>query len=57
MSMYGDDDYCNEKNYLYDEITRFLKTHPISELLSIVSNVIEYEKEHDGIIDAINSRR
>ena len=46
MSMYGDSDYANDKNYIYDEIKEFLETHPVSELLSIISNVLEYEKEN-----------
>lgn len=45
MSMYGDDSNGNSKNYLYDEIKRFLEEHTISELLEIVSDVIRNEKE------------
>lgn len=41
--MYGDDEYS--KNYLYDEIKRFLEDHPISELLELVADVIRYERE------------
>ena len=47
MSMYGDDTYNNQKNYLYDEIKDFLEEHPISELLQIISDVISYEKENE----------
>lgn len=45
MSMYGESDYNEAKNYLYDDIKEFLEKHPISELLEIVSDVIRYEKE------------
>ena len=47
MSMYGDDDYGNEKNYIYDHMRDFLENHPIYELLQIVAKVIEYEKEQE----------
>lgn len=40
MSMYGEGDYNEEKNDIYDEIERFLQDHPISELLRIISDVI-----------------
>ena len=45
MSMYGDSDYNNHKNNLYDEIKWFLEDHPISELMQIVTDVIRCEKE------------
>ncbi len=45
MSMYGDSEYNTAKNNLYDEIKEFLEEHPISELMKIVSDVIQYEKE------------
>lgn len=45
MSMYGDDEYNNNKNDLYDNIKEFLEEHPVSELMQIVSDVIRYEKE------------
>ena len=45
MSMYGDSEYNNNKNNLYDEIKEFLEEHPVSELMQIVSDVIKYEKE------------
>ena len=45
MSMYGESEYNNQKNNLYDEIKWFLEDHKISELLSIVADVIEWEKE------------
>lgn len=47
MSMYGDSGYANEKNNLYDEMKWFLENHPISELLQIVADVVERERE-DG---------
>lgn len=51
MSMYGDGHYNDDRNYLYDEIKNFLKTHPIYELMDIISNVFEYDyepiEEHD----------
>jgi hypothetical protein len=43
--MYGDSEYSNQKNNLYDEIKWFLEYHPISELIAIVADVIEREKE------------
>jgi hypothetical protein len=43
--MYGDSEYNRNKNDLYDEIKEFLEEHPISELMKIVSDVIECEKE------------
>ena len=45
ISMYGDSEYSNQKNNLYDEIKWFLEDHPISELIAIVADVIEREKE------------
>ena len=45
MSMYGESDYNERKNNLYDEIKWFLEDHPISELLQIVADVIEYERD------------
>ena len=47
MSMYGDSDYAKEKNNIYDEMKWFLENHPISELLQIVADVVEYEKEQE----------
>lgn len=42
MSMYGESEYNRQKNNLYDEIKWFLKDqHTISELLSIVADVVE----------------
>lgn len=57
MSMYGESPYNEEKNYLYNHIRDFLNEHPVSELMGIISNVLEYEKEHDGILDAICKRK
>ena len=42
MSMYGESEYAEEKNYLFNEIQRFLEEHPIEELIRIVADVIEY---------------
>ena len=43
MSMYGESDYAGEKNYLFDEIRRFLEEgHPVEELIRIVADAIEY---------------
>lgn len=47
MSMYGDSEYANDKNDLYDNIKEFLEEHPISELMKIVSDVIKYEVEDE----------
>jgi len=44
MSMYGDGDYAREKNNIYEEMRDFLENHSISELIRIVSDVIENEK-------------
>ena len=41
MSMYGNDD----KDTIYYYIAEFLKEHKVSELLAIVTNAVEYEKE------------
>lgn len=41
MSMYGDSPYTNEKNDIYDEILRFLETHPANELMQISVDVLE----------------
>lgn len=41
MSMYGDNEYNQEKNDIFDEMEHFLETHPVSELLHIVSDVVE----------------
>jgi hypothetical protein len=41
--MYGDDSYNEEKNNLFDIIQEFLDEHPVSELLSIVSDAVKYK--------------
>ena len=41
MSMYGDSPYTNEKNDIYDVILGFLETHPASELMQIIGDVLE----------------
>ena len=49
MSMYGDSPYNQDKNNIYDEIEDFIETHPISELIQIVADVIRrHEEETDG---------
>ena len=45
MSMYGDSEYAHEKNNIYDEMKWFLENHPVSELLQIVADVVERERE------------
>lgn len=42
MSMYGESEYNEEKNYLFYEIQRFLEEHPIEELMRIIADAIEY---------------
>jgi hypothetical protein len=43
MSMYGESEYAGEKNYLFDEIRRFLEEgHPVEDLIRIVADAIEY---------------
>ena len=43
MSMYGESKYAGEKNYLFDEIRRFIEEgHPVEELIRIVADAIEY---------------
>ena len=43
MSMYGESEYAGEKNYLFDEIRRFLENgHPVEDLIRIVADAIEY---------------
>lgn len=42
MSMYGESEYAGEKNYLFNEIQRFLEEHPIEELMRIIADAIEY---------------
>ena len=57
MSMYGDSNYSNEKNDIYDEMKWFLENHPVSELLQIVADVVENEIEpyrEDGETDEVN---
>ncbi len=44
MSMYGYSLKNMEKNDLYNAVRDFLKTHKISELLEIITDVL-YEKE------------
>lgn len=46
MSMYGDGEYCSQKNDVYYEMQRFLENHPVSELLQIVTDVVEREVEY-----------
>ena len=41
MSMYGN----GEKDIVYSYIAEFLKNHTVSELLTIVTDAVEYEKE------------
>ena len=43
--MYGESHYAEEKNDIFYKIREFLKSHPISELVRIVADAIEYEKE------------
>ena len=45
MSMYGEGEYCSQKNYIYDEIREFLEEHPVSELLQIIADAVEREVE------------
>lgn len=45
MSMYGDDENGNRKNYLHDEMVSFLEDHPVSELLEMVANAVRCTKE------------
>lgn len=49
MSMYGDDSYHSQMNdiYIYDEIKWFLEDHSVSELLTIVADVVESEVESE----------
>ena len=47
MSMYGDSPYMGEKEDIYDEILRFLETHPASELMQIIGDVLE-RKEYEN---------
>lgn len=42
MSIYGESEYAEEKNYLFNEIQRFLEDHPVEELIRIVADAIEY---------------
>lgn len=49
MSMYSDTQWA--KNDLYDVIKSFLETYPISELLQVVTDVVEsyeYLKSDNG---------
>ena len=36
-----------EKNNIYDEIKWFLEEHPVSELLKIIADVVEWEVENE----------
>lgn len=47
MSMYGESPYNEERNILYNEMKLFLEIHPISELLGIVSDVVESKESED----------
>lgn len=40
MSIYGESPYNEEKNRLLEEIQDFLKEHPISELMKIISDAL-----------------
>ncbi len=44
MSMYGDDEHGRRMNDLYDEINNFLEDNPVSELLKIVTDVVEEQE-------------
>lgn len=44
MSMYGESSYNRDKENLFWEIEWFLEKHPISELISIVADVIEHKE-------------
>lgn len=44
MSMYGESPYSEEKNDMYSYIKQFLETHPISELIHIIADVVESEE-------------
>lgn len=43
MSMYDN----NEKDEIYYYISRFLENHNVLELLKIVADAVEYEKEYN----------
>ena len=47
MSMYGDNNYCMSKEYLFNDIEEFLEEHPISELLEVIADAIR-NKESEG---------
>lgn len=47
MSMYGESPYNEERNILYNEMKLFLEIHPISELLGIVSDVVESKESEE----------
>lgn len=44
MSMYGDDEYNEDKNVLYDQIKYFFeKGHSVHEFMKIVADIFKYE--------------
>ena len=50
MSLYGEDGdqpYAYKKQDMYYEIRAFLSEHKVSELMSIISDVLEHEFEDD----------
>lgn len=50
MSIYGEDGdqpYTYKKEDMYYELREFLKCHKLYELMSIISDVLEYEVEDD----------
>lgn len=44
MSMYGDSEHGRRMNDLYDEIKNFLEDNHVSELLKIVTDVVEEQE-------------
>ena len=43
MGMYGNGD----KDFLYEEMVKFLKEHPVSEFLEMASNAVHEATEYD----------
>ena len=44
MSMYGDSEHGRQMNNLFDDMKVFLEDNPISELLKIVTDVVEEQE-------------
>lgn len=49
MHKYSDYEYNREQANIHDEIAWFLNGHTLSELLKIITDIVEYKETHNEI--------